>query len=186
MNTEMMTPDGIVTKNDEGLDVIAFERRLSHPIDATWAAITEPDGLIKWWGAARVDLVEGGEYTVRWLNTDEDGNAVMLEATVTELDPMRALEVAGRWASHSPDDSSEPFDESQATIRFELAPDGDGTLLRFINTLDVADDQRTSVTAGWHYHLDALATALAGGTVDLADPWAAWEPIHEAYVAREG
>jgi uncharacterized protein YndB with AHSA1/START domain len=181
MNTETTTADGVVTKDDRGRDVIRFERRLSHPIEKVWAALTERSELIKWWGDATLELVEGGEFTLRWLNTDDEGNAVAMNSTISDLDPPRLLETTGLWGARK---EGKLVDETEAVLRWELEADGDETVLRFTNTLRLADKERTMVPAGWHYHLDALATALAGGTVDIADPWEAWEPIHEAYLAQ--
>jgi uncharacterized protein YndB with AHSA1/START domain len=184
MNAETTTADGVVTKDDRGRDVIRFERRLAHPIDKVWAALTERGELIKWWGDATLDLIEGGDFTLRWLNTDEEGNAVAMNATISSLDPPRVLETIGVWAATS--EGGEPVDERHAVLRWELEADGDETVLRFTNVVELTDEERANVPGGWHYHLDALATALEGGRVDLADPWEAAEPLHEAYRAKLG
>lgn len=56
-------------------------------------------------------------------------------------------------------------------------------MLHFTNTVAApADDPRTA--AGWHLHLDALATVLDGGEVDIAHPEARFEPIRRAYADR--
>jgi uncharacterized protein YndB with AHSA1/START domain len=181
MTPEQTIADGVVTQDDAGLSVIHFERRLGHPVDRVWAALTEPDELIKWWGEAAVELTEGGAFKLRWLNTDDEGNAVKLDARITELEPPRVLEIAGAWYTESP--AGERTEETEPSLRWELEPDGDSTVLRFWNRLELTEEERTLVPAGWHFHLDALATALDGGTVDLADP-AGWEPIHEEYAKR--
>ena len=174
--------DGIVSKTDEGLDEIRFERRLAHPIEKVWAALTERGELIKWWGDATLELVEGADFKLRWLNTDDEGNAVAMNATIASLDPPRLLETVGVWASTS--QSGESIDERHAVLRWELEADGDDTVLRFTNVVELTDEERAMVPGGWHYHLDALATALDGGTVDLADPWEAAEGLHAAYRAK--
>jgi hypothetical protein len=50
-------------------------------------------------------------------------------------------------------------------------------------TSPVPPEHRTSVAAGWHFHLDALARLLDGGATDLVDVRPAWAPIHDRYVA---
>ncbi len=46
-----------------------------------------------------------------------------------------------------------------------------------MSTLKLPAEFRTKVLAGWHFHLDALATLLAGGSTDMvAIP--GWEQIH--------
>jgi uncharacterized protein YndB with AHSA1/START domain len=182
MSSETTLADGIVTEGEGGRHVIHFERRLDHPVERVWAALTESDQLIKWWGEADVDLVEGGGFALRWLNTDEEGNGVKMDATILEIEPPRILEIAGSWFSVSPD--GEQLDDTQTTLRWELEPDRDATVLRFWNTLELSEEERHGVPAGWHFHLDALGTALDGGTTDLTDP-AGWESIHAAYQARQ-
>jgi uncharacterized protein YndB with AHSA1/START domain len=184
MSTETPIADGVVTKDERGTDVIRFERRLAHPIDKVWAALTERAELIKWWGDATLELVEGGEFTLRWLNTDEEGNAVAMNATISDLDPPRVLETAGVWASTNT--SGETLDEKHAVLRWELEADGDETVLRFTNVVELTDEERMDVPAGWHHHLDALATVLDGGSVDLTDPWEAARRLQVAYRAKLG
>ena len=141
--------------------VLRFERRLRHPVERVWRAITDPDELEAWWGRVTVDLQPGGSMRIEWLN----GGPTM-PATITALDPPRLLEIEG---------------EPHGRLRFELAPDGDGTILRVIARSQIPADFRAEVLAGWHFHLDALATALDGGSTDL-EHVDNWEPIHDAYV----
>jgi uncharacterized protein YndB with AHSA1/START domain len=60
-----------VTRADGTLDVsgeiavIAFERRLGHPVDAVWAALTDPEGLAAWLGPGTLDPHEGGRVSIR-------------------------------------------------------------------------------------------------------------------------
>jgi hypothetical protein len=70
------------------------------------------------------------------------------------------------------------------TLTWELDPDGDHTLLHFTNTVSEPVDDTTA--AGWHLHLDALATILSGGQVGIAHPDPIFEPIHEAYTEKHG
>ena len=167
----MTTPDGTLeTRGDEA--VVRFERRIAHPVERVWAALTEPAEMIGWWGDVDVDLREGGRFDVRWLNTDEEGNSAHMHATIARLEPQRLLELDG---------------DIHGVLRFELEPAGDATILRFSSTLELPDEFRTRVLAGWHTHLDALATVLDGGSVDLvhiAD--GRWERVHAAYAEREG
>jgi uncharacterized protein YndB with AHSA1/START domain len=161
--------DGVLEKN-EGKDVLRFERYLAHPIERVWAALTERGELVSWWGEAEVDLIEGGRFTMRWLNTDEHGDGVVMHATITRLEPPNLLEMRG---------------DVHGVLRWELHPDGNGTVLTFSSTLDLPEEYRTVVLAGWHYHLDALAEALDGRPIDIVHlPNDHWEQIHERYAAR--
>ena len=164
--------DGTLEKRDDGKAVIRFERRIGHPVERVWAAVTEPGEMIAWWGDADVDLREGGRFDVRWLNTNEEGNAAHMHATIARLEPGRLLELDG---------------DLHGVLRFELEADGGATRLRFSSTLDLPDEFRTRVLAGWHTHLNALATVLDGGSVDLENiQEEGWEDAHAAYVVRDG
>jgi uncharacterized protein YndB with AHSA1/START domain len=151
--------------------VLRYRRRLAHPVARVWAALTDPDELIGWWGRVEAPrLAEGERYTITWLN-EEDGERVVMEATITAISENELLEVTG---------------DPHGTLRFELRPDGDATELLLQCTSQVPPEHRTEVQAGWHFHLDALETTLAGGEVDLVDVRPAWTPIHERYVAAAG
>ena len=165
----MTAADGGLEVRTDGKSVLRFERRLVHPIERVWAAITDPDELIRWWGRAQVELEPGGRFTIAWLNVDDEGNRAEMEATVTELDPPRVLELSG---------------DMHGVLRFELAPDGNHTVLTFTSRLDLPDEYRTKVLAGWHYHLDALAAALEGQETDLVD-LPGWDALHERYLSVE-
>jgi uncharacterized protein YndB with AHSA1/START domain len=165
-----MTADGTVSRTDDGRYLISFERRLAHPPKRVWEALTRPDELIAWWGDADVDLTEGGRFEVRWLNTDDEGNAAEMQATIARLEPERLLVLDG---------------DIHGTLRWELAPDGDGTLLSFRSTVELEPEFLTKVPAGWHFHLDALADHLEGRSTDLVEV-EGFEPIHAEYVAKLG
>jgi hypothetical protein len=75
-----------------------------------------------------------------------------------------------------------PDPGSPTTLTWELEPDGDHTVLHFTNTVAAPADPRAA--AGWHLHLDALATVLDGDEVDIAHPEPLFEPIQRAYAER--
>jgi uncharacterized protein YndB with AHSA1/START domain len=165
-----MKADGTVDRTQDGLYVISFERRLAHPVERVWDALTRPDELIGWWGDAEVELEEGGRFTMRWLNTDDEGNGVVMHATITKLVPGRLLVLDG---------------EPHGRLRWELTPDGDATLLSFRSTVELDPEFLTKVPAGWHFHLDALERHLEGGSTDLVE-LSGWDSIHDLYVAGGG
>jgi uncharacterized protein YndB with AHSA1/START domain len=157
--------DGEFEVRTDGKSVLRFRRRIPHPIEAVWSALTEPGELLRWWGDADVELEPGGRFRMAWLNRDENGNRAVMEATITELDPPRLLETSG---------------DMHGVLRFELEPDGDATVLTFTSTLPLPDEFRTKVLAGWHYHLDALEDALDDMPRDLVE-LPEWEGIHARY-----
>jgi uncharacterized protein YndB with AHSA1/START domain len=165
------SPEGTLESLDDGKSVLRFQRRLAHPPERVWAALTEPAELVRWLGEADVELVEGGEFTIRWLNTDDEGNRAVYHGSIMRLEAPRLLETRG---------------DIHGELRWELAPDDGGTLLTFSSTLELPEEFRTKVLAGWHTHLDALEKVLDGGSVDLVNVEEVWEPVHERYVARLG
>lgn len=165
-----MNADGTLERTDDGRYLVSFERRLTHPVERVWAALTRPDELIGWWGDAEVELTDGGHFHLRWLNSDDEGRTMTMHATIVKLVPERLLVLEG---------------DMHGRLRWELTPDGDGTLLSFRSTLELDPEYETLITAGWHFHLDALHRHLDGGTTDLLEI-PEWEPIHEAYVAVLG
>jgi uncharacterized protein YndB with AHSA1/START domain len=174
----MTIADGTLETSADGNAVIRFERRLPHPVERVWEAITQPAQVLRWWGRLDAELTPGGRFVLRWLNEGDSGESSAWTGTVTEIDPPHVLETSGVWAAR------EPWEGPEGTLRFELAPDGDGTLLRFTNVVALPDEFKTRTLAGWHWHLDALADVLAGRPArDLANV-EGWEPIHEAYEAH--
>jgi uncharacterized protein YndB with AHSA1/START domain len=164
--------DGILETRGDGTKVVRFERRLAHPVERVWEALTRPEELSAWWGDADVDLVEGGEFVMRWRNVGPNGEPPpVMHARITELDPPRVLETSG---------------DMHGVLRWELEPADGGTLLRFSSTLDLPADFETKVLAGWHWHLDALARALEGEPTDLVNMQASWNPIHARYEELAG
>jgi uncharacterized protein YndB with AHSA1/START domain len=180
MPDDRPTADGIVEQRSDGSLQVRFARRIPHPIERVWQALTDPAELRKWWGDADLDLVDGGRFALRWLNTDEDGNTATLDGAISKLDPPRLLEISAAWGSTATPDPGAP-----TTLTWELEPDGDHTLLHFTNTVSGPVDD-TTTAAGWHLHLDALATILSGGQVDIAHPDPIFEPIHRAYTEKYG
>jgi uncharacterized protein YndB with AHSA1/START domain len=143
----------------DGKQVIRFERHLHHPIERVWEALTDPAELIGWWGRVERDLRLGGDFHVTWLNTrDHEGNEITepftMRAQITALEPPNVLEMSS--AEHG-------------VLRFELVATHDGTFLRFSATGDIPEEIRLPALAGWHTHLDALATVLDGASVDLVN-----------------
>lgn len=147
----------------DGRCVLRFERKLAHPVEKVWRAITEPDELVHWFpNPIRADFREGGD--IQWL--DADGEPEM-SGTITEWEPPH------RWAHVANDE----------TMRFEIQPDGDGCLLTFTH---IFDDRAGSASfaSGWDLCLDGLEHTLDGTTIEWNMD--AWKDKHEAYVEAFG
>ena len=84
----------------DGRPALRFERRLAHPVDRVWRAITEPDELEAWFVARPEWKPEVGETF----------NAMEQDGEITDVEPPNLL--AWNWGDE--------------LFRFELSPDGDG------------------------------------------------------------
>ncbi len=87
-----MTPaDGTIQTSDE-IAVIAFERRLAHPVDAVWAALTESDQLAEWLGPGTFEPRAGGEVAIRTGPEDRPALQRSMSGRVLTWEPPRVLE----------------------------------------------------------------------------------------------
>jgi uncharacterized protein YndB with AHSA1/START domain len=156
--------DGELVKVGER-DAVRFERRLSHPAERVWRAITDRDELAAWFPAdIEGELTSvGAELSFPF----REGEAETETGEVLESDPPRLL--AFTWGGQ--------------TLRFDLTPDGDGTRLVFTHALDRAETAKTA--AGWQVCFDELEAAL-DGRPKPEFPEDRWTELHEGYAAEFG
>jgi uncharacterized protein YndB with AHSA1/START domain len=132
---ETLTTDG-------GRNVLRMERRLHHPVEKVWRALTEPSELGHWFPTnVEVDLVVGGK--VRFVEHSDEYPS--LDGEITDLDPPRLI--AYTWDTDH--------------LRWELEPDGDGCRLTLIHTFDDRYGAASFAT-GWTECLVALDLRLDG------------------------
>jgi uncharacterized protein YndB with AHSA1/START domain len=147
----------------DGRNVLRFERRLAHPVEKVWRAITEPAELAHWFPAlVAMEPQVGGPMRFTFPGGEMDPT----EGTITELDPPRVF--AFVWAGDP--------------LRMELRPDGAGTVLTFTYTF-TDRPMAGSYATGWQTCLDALEHALAGTGPGEPAPYA---ERHDAYVEAFG
>jgi uncharacterized protein YndB with AHSA1/START domain len=163
--------DGTLERRGD-TQVIRFQRRLDHPVERVWRALTEPGEIAAWLALAELDQTEGGRVVLTWQNTDTEGNTAVARGTVSALDPPRLLELDT---------------DIHGRLRWELEPDGDGTLRTFTVEAQLPEEYELKVLAGWHIHLDHLEHVLDGGTIDWpnwgTDNMPDWERIRSSYEA---
>ena len=151
----------------ENRPALKFERRLSHPVEVVWRAITESDELEHWF-PSKVKVGElrlGAEMTFTFEHMPLEDAPTTLHGRVTEVDPPRRLAVY--WGEDH--------------LRFELEPASDveeACLLRLTVLLD-ARDKAARDAAGWHVCLDRLEERLGDAGVD-----GGWRGYYEEYQRR--
>jgi len=136
-----MDPYGTYEEID-GRPALRFERRLTHPVERVWRAVTDPGELSHWFPARMdADLHPGGHITF----TFPDADMPLTEGEVKEFDPPSLFE----------------FTWGDDRLRIELEPAGQGCLLRFTHFL-AERDQAARDASGWHVCLAELDKHLAG------------------------
>jgi len=144
---------------------LRFSRTLNHPPEKVWRALTEPAHLAAWFPTD----IEGERATgaaLRFTFRHDEGPS--LDGQLLKYEPPTVLE----------------FSWGDELLRFELQPDGAGTLLTFVNTFDELGKAARDA-AGWHTCLDVLAYHLD----NQPPPWTPAErrqQVHQSYVARFG
>jgi uncharacterized protein YndB with AHSA1/START domain len=141
---------------------LTFTRRLAHPREKVWRAVTEPEHLAVWYPQEIVGERKAGA-PLRFVSSAGEG----FDGQMLVFDPPEVLEFT--WG---PD-----------RLRIELQADGAGTLLTLTDTFD---DQGKAArdAAGWHECLDRLVADLDGAS---PRPWGErWRELNSVYVTRLG
>jgi uncharacterized protein YndB with AHSA1/START domain len=175
----MMPGADAILRDQEGRSVLRFERTLRHPPERVWRALTDASELASW-HPTPFDL----DPRARTVSYRPEGDVPDMPAgEITEYDPPRLL--AHRWGD----------DE----LRWELAPQGDGSLLVLTHTF--ADRFKAARdAAGWHLCLDALTASLDDRSTALSERFLArsrggeppdgttgeWRELNAAYQERFG
>ena len=157
---------GELDRSDADALRLRFVRRLAHAPEKVFRALTEPEHLRAWFPT---DII-GERKTGAHLKFEfRDGEGPTIQGTLLAYDPPTLVEY--QWGD----------DE---TLRFELAPDGDGTVLTFVNTF-VELGKAARDAAGWHTCLDLLDHELDGTTPDWTQS-ERWKQVHPRYVHALG
>ena len=157
----MTTANGTTTRNADHA-TITFSRRLAHPVDAVWAAITDSSLISQWLAPTTFDGREGGEVDI-----DFGGEEGHTTGRILTFDPPRTLE--HEW--HFPG-------EVDSVVRYDLTTDGDTTVLTLTHRrLSLAF--AAGYGPGWHAYLDRL-TAVLDGT-DVPDWDERFDAVRPAY-----
>ena len=155
---------GTLGMTEDGRFALRFERRLAHPPQKAWRALTETDRLRAWfvqildYDRPALDLRPGARQA--FPPAPEHAGPGTGHGAMLRADPPRLLEYIG----------------DAETLRWELTPDGPGSLLVFT---DIFPDRgsASALGAGRHAGLGLLEAALDG--TPPAPP--ACERLHAGY-----
>jgi uncharacterized protein YndB with AHSA1/START domain len=129
--------------------------------ETVWSYLVDPEKATRWMGEeAAFDIRPGGVYRVGVI----PGNTALGE--FVEVDPPRRLVFTWGW---EPGSQSE-VGPGSTTIEIELEPQGEGTLLRFVQRGLPSAEAATSHGHGWDHYLGRLAAAARGADPGR-DPW---------------
>ena len=156
---------GTLEQLPDGVAVLRYRRRLAHPQQKVWHALTDDAHLAEWFPTT----IEGERTPGAPLHFSfRQGEGEPFEGEMLAFDAPTLMEL--RWA----DD----------VLRFELSPDGSGCVLDLTVTFpEYAKAARDG--AGWHVCLDRLGRVCDG----TPSPWRSadrWREVHRSYVERFG
>ena len=130
--------------------VLNFERRLPFPVHVVWSAITDPAERNQWFGTTTIDGREGGTIDMVPTGPQFPPDVKRMTGRILVWDPPHVLE--HEWKQSIVEDS---------VVRYELLPDGEGTVLRFSHR-GLGVRNATGFFPGTHAFLDRLDAYLAG------------------------
>jgi uncharacterized protein YndB with AHSA1/START domain len=157
--------DGQLEQTAEGWQ-LRFTRRLNQPREQVWAALTEPEHLAAWFPTT-IEGERAAGAPLRFAFDHVDIPA--FEGRMLEYDPPARM--AFEWGTDR--------------LRFELEPDGDGTILTLLDLLD-EHGKASRDAGGWHVCLDTLAAHLEGQDAAHPQESNAWEAVYPLYIERFG
>jgi uncharacterized protein YndB with AHSA1/START domain len=141
----------------DGRPALRFERRLPHPVERVWRAVSEPAELSRWFVA-----------TVEWGPEEgETFEAYGQAGEVTDLNPPRRL--AWTWGGEK--------------FSFDLEPDGDGCRLVFVHVI-ANRAEGAQHASGWETYLLRLDAHLAGDHLTEEEAHENVAEWHEAYAEK--
>jgi uncharacterized protein YndB with AHSA1/START domain len=127
---------------------LVFERRLHHPIDVVWQAITDPNELSKWYlPEAKIEGRSGGK--VEFSFSGDAFGAGRVTGNILVWDPPYVFE--HEWIVDRPGFQKGEF----GVLRWELFREGDGTLLKLTHR-NLPSQIARNFAPGVHAILDRL------------------------------
>lgn len=137
--------------------VVEREIRIDAAPETVFEFFVDPRKMLQWKGRkAELDPRPGGIYRV------ELNDATIARGEYVEVEAPHRVVFTWGWEGQESGEHAVPPGASRVEV--ELAPDGDGTLVR-LRHLDLPEEAREIHAQGWELYLGRLAKAVAG-----ADP----------------
>jgi uncharacterized protein YndB with AHSA1/START domain len=146
-----------------------YERRYARPIQTVWAALTTPERLADWLGAAFVEPFAGGRFELFIDRPDPDARML---GRVLRWDPPNLLEFSWKVGS-----------EPETTVRCELTADGPNATRLLFSHGAMGFKWVGLVLPGWHSLFERLTTALETGGPTPAS-MERWRELQVLYIER--
>lgn len=154
----------------DGTTYVVFERTFAAPIADVWAAVTEPERLVRWIGTWTGDPASG---EVAFRMTAEGDDVPEEKILIDEChEPTRLV-----MRSFRPDDPSEVW-----AWQVDLSESDGVTTLTFAQEA-VSVELAEGVGPGWDYYLDRMVAAETGGdpsAIDFDDYFPAFSAHYRA------
>jgi uncharacterized protein YndB with AHSA1/START domain len=131
---------------------LTLKRRLNAPAEKVYAAWTDPEKIVKWFGPdagpvtkAEIDLRVGGGYTIAF--STQDGEHHQVGGVYREVVPNQKLVFT--WAWHT-------MKERESLVTVTVKPDGAGSILTLLHEKFFDEAARDGHKLGWSGSLDKL------------------------------
>lgn len=144
---------------EAGRTTITFRRRLPFPIEAVWAAITEPDQRKVWFGETTIEPSPGGAIEMMPDEPPAPPEAKRMSGRILAWQPPSPGQEAPRSAVFAHEWRQRIVEDG--IVRYELTEDGDQTILVFTHEGMGVRSARGFIP-GEHAFLDRLTAHLAG------------------------
>ena len=136
---------------------LTLKRRLNAPAEKVYAAWTDPEKIVKWFGPdsgpvtkAEIDLRVGGTYTIAFSTLDGEHHQV--GGIYRDVVPNERLVFT--WAWHT-------MKERESLVTVTVKPDGAGSILTLLHEKFFDEAARDGHKRGWSGSLDKLEKLFA-------------------------
>jgi uncharacterized protein YndB with AHSA1/START domain len=151
-------------KSGPGADPVVVEGYYAVPPAKVFAAWTDPEIVVKWFGrapnsllSADIDLRPDGGW--KFLLSADDVAASWFEGRYLEILPGEKLVFSWAHVSAPADGEAERTPDSRVEVNF--TPQGSGTFVRLVHSAVRREDARRGIGMGWEASFGAIRDLLA-------------------------